>query len=142
MTILYGILKSPNRRDAGRPGEAKRDAFLAVIAVKHTRRRTMQLKNYKEQTINEVAGRVPEARHVLRAYHISASNTMPLDIAAAEASVTPMSCWRLSNTARADGRGRRQQYVSTLWKRNWLPEHHEMVERRRAGIFTWAALFR
>lgn len=49
----------------------------------------MQPKNYEEQTINEVAGRVPEARHVLRAYHISASNTMPLDIAAAEASVTP-----------------------------------------------------
>ena len=49
----------------------------------------MQPRNYEEQTINEVAGRVPEARHVLRAYHISASNTMPLDIAAAEASVTP-----------------------------------------------------
>ncbi|PMP85752.1 MAG: hypothetical protein C0183_04660, partial [Roseiflexus castenholzii] len=49
----------------------------------------MQHKNYDEQTVNEVAERVPEARRVLRSYHISASNAMPLDIAAAEASVTP-----------------------------------------------------
>ncbi|MFQ3632892.1 hypothetical protein [Roseiflexus sp.] len=49
----------------------------------------MQHKNYEEQTVKEVAERVPEARRVLRAYHISASNAMPLDIAAAEASVTP-----------------------------------------------------
>jgi iron-sulfur cluster repair protein YtfE (RIC family) len=49
----------------------------------------MQHKNYDEQTVKEVAERVPEARHVLRSYHISASNAMPLDIAAAEASVTP-----------------------------------------------------
>ncbi len=49
----------------------------------------MQHKNYEEQTVKEVAERVPEARRVLRAYHISASNTMPIDIAAAEASVTP-----------------------------------------------------
>ncbi|MCS6938634.1 MAG: hypothetical protein RMJ55_11660 [Roseiflexaceae bacterium] len=49
----------------------------------------MQHKNYEEQTVKEVAERVPEARRVLRSYHISASNDMPLDIAAAEASVTP-----------------------------------------------------
>ncbi len=49
----------------------------------------MQHKNYEEQTVKDVAERVPEARRVLRTYHISASNAMPLDIAAAEASVTP-----------------------------------------------------
>lgn len=49
----------------------------------------MQYKNYEEQTVKEVAERVPEARRVLRSYHISAWNTMPVDIAAAEASVTP-----------------------------------------------------
>ncbi len=49
----------------------------------------MQYKNYEEQTVKEVAERVPEARRVLRSYRISAWNTMPLDIAAAEASVTP-----------------------------------------------------
>lgn len=48
----------------------------------------MQTRNYEEQTVTEVTERVPEARRVIRSYHLSTTNRVPLDIAAAEASVT------------------------------------------------------